>query len=86
VKARAAKKLRINDDSVSGPERVAAGTLDDVSNDLVSHDARVGNGDRAIVDLQIRPTHTAVTDLNQNLASTERRASNLIEHQFVRCF
>src|ERR1700676_1148079 len=86
VKALAAEKLRVNDDPVSGPERIVAAAFDDPADHFVAHDPRVFHGDRAIEDFEIGSADSGVSHANQNLARPAMRPGDVIEHQFARRF
>ena len=67
VEATATIKCRIQNDSITWPNTFAGPSLDNQPDHFVTHNQRIGNGDRATVDFKVCSTDTAVRDSDQHL-------------------
>ena len=79
----AAIELRVDDNSVARSEMPAA--LDHLADHLMAHDSRIGDRNRAAVDLQIGAADAAVGDANEHVAGIHPRPRHIVQHQLPRC-
>src|SRR5437016_409895 len=81
----AAVELRVDDDPLSRKERVGVARLHDLSDHFMAHDSRIADGNRAIVDFEIRSADAAVRHTNQHVAGNRPGPRHIVQHQLPRC-
>src|SRR5437879_12770482 len=81
MEAFAAVQLGIDDDAVATPHRLGAAGLDDLAEHLVTHDPRIPDRNRAVVDFEIGTADAAVRHANLHLAGVLPRTGQLVHDQ-----